>query len=346
MPTPTSEYREFFLRENQETSGSKPDQEANFPTKYKVRGKDVFNRFLRNHFPSEEVMKKFLQSIAFKLNQEDTATTSVQGLIKKSSDADAEVRTLNPGTEMAKAVAPHQLPEIVLSTDGSDTAGTVVKEDGISVTPVKRVLSGLFRRNYKLAILFGGSIVADSTSKKLRLEGEDDTTPPGNSMFYGTDDAGAKAWYAQAPVPVVKQLKANFDSSSTSTAVIGAGGNLFRANLVNTKAYQFEIILYTDLDSTGGAKVELDGTAGFASPLYVQVEYADNTSLATEYANVGLGIPTADNFAGFTKGVIRITGTLTCNGNGTLDVKFGQSSASGTSTIKAGSYMIVREASQ
>lgn len=81
------EYREFFLRNNQQVGGAKPDLETSYPTDYQVT--DAFgnvitakNRFLKDNFPSEDVFRKLFESITFKQNSEDTAGTENHGLVK------------------------------------------------------------------------------------------------------------------------------------------------------------------------------------------------------------------------------------------------------------------------
>lgn len=80
------EYKEFFLRATQVTGGAKPDKESNFPIVYTINNDGqlvpVNNRFLKGHFPSEDVFKKFMESIAFQLNPEDTASIEEQGLVR------------------------------------------------------------------------------------------------------------------------------------------------------------------------------------------------------------------------------------------------------------------------
>lgn len=81
------EYREFFLRATKVVTGSKADKETNFPTQYMVTdlaGNQImgFNRFLKTHFPSEDVFKKLFESLTFKLNPEDTASQDTQGLVR------------------------------------------------------------------------------------------------------------------------------------------------------------------------------------------------------------------------------------------------------------------------
>ncbi len=81
------EFREFYLRAVSVPAGTKKDQETNYITQYQVtdvNGNEImaFNRFLKDHFPSEDVFKKFLESITFKLNPEDKATDDQQGLVR------------------------------------------------------------------------------------------------------------------------------------------------------------------------------------------------------------------------------------------------------------------------
>ena len=84
------EFREFFLRNAKVLTGTKKDQEINFATQYTAVldgvSKTVYNRFLKNNYPSEDVFKKLFESITFKLNTEDTATSSQQGLVEIATD--------------------------------------------------------------------------------------------------------------------------------------------------------------------------------------------------------------------------------------------------------------------
>lgn len=134
------EFREFFLRNIKVITGSKKDQENNFPTKYIVKGKSVFNRFLKGHYPSESVFQKLFESLTFKLNQEDTATENIQGLVKRTVDQDA-INRVSRLSGFTTIIEPHQLPEIITEiSPGIDTPGTSVEGAGITVTPVTRLL--------------------------------------------------------------------------------------------------------------------------------------------------------------------------------------------------------------
>ena len=126
------EFREFFLRHIQVNSGSKPDQQVNYPLQYTIvksgQTFTVFNRFLQDDVPSEDVFKKLFQSITFKLNYEDTATSSLQGLAKRASDL--EVIDRQPTAEyldlMTRFVQPGQIPQVI----GNNVLSTSIIDNG------------------------------------------------------------------------------------------------------------------------------------------------------------------------------------------------------------------------
>jgi len=110
------EFREFFTREIKVTSGNKPDKELNFPiSEYAdtCKGKQLkFNRLLASHFATDNVIKKFVESITFKLNPEDTASGTEQGLILKGTDEEAVTNHVET-SGFTKGLQIHQLPIIV-----------------------------------------------------------------------------------------------------------------------------------------------------------------------------------------------------------------------------------------
>jgi len=109
----TKEFREFFLRNTVVNSGSKLDQQIGYPTTYvNTAGTLVFNRFLKDNYPSEDVFKKLFESLTFKLNPEDTATETQQGIAKLATDSEAVARTLVFGDNMTRVLRPHQIPYI------------------------------------------------------------------------------------------------------------------------------------------------------------------------------------------------------------------------------------------
>lgn len=110
------EFREFFLRSVQTNSGSKPDIETGYATTYTIitdsgTPQTVYNRFLKDHFPSEGVFRKLFESITFKLNPEDTASVSLQGLIKLATDAQIQARA-KAENSFSLGITPKNLPRV------------------------------------------------------------------------------------------------------------------------------------------------------------------------------------------------------------------------------------------
>lgn len=337
----TKEYREFFLRAVKQTSGSKPDQEANYAVSYLRKGVTVFNRFLANHFPTEGVMRKFLESIPFKLNPEDTATTTVQGLTKKATDANAESRTANTSSDVTAAVVTHQLPEVVVATDGSDVAGTEVKANGISVTPVKRTLASIFRRNYLIKALYRYSLEADVTTKSLQLV--NDANAPGNNYRYGTSSAGTKGWVHQgASLEVV--LDQDFSAlTTTADPIVGTVASTFKHTLpASANRYRFRVWMPVDLVMADGCKVNVT-FSGTASNILYDIAFRDNTTMDNEYLARNSAFNQNDDFNGFSAGTVLIEGSFLVTAPGDLEIKLGTQAGAGPATAKNGSYFIARE---
>lgn len=152
------EFREFFLRAVQVNSGPKPDQEAGFPTQYNVTKPDGttvtgFNRFLKDHFPSESVFMKLFESITFKKNPEDKASIAEQGLVKLATDGEAKSNQTY-SDNFVRGVQPHQLPTVETGTvvntfvdpfgvitDSFPTQGVTVTVDGAVTTRNKYLVS-------------------------------------------------------------------------------------------------------------------------------------------------------------------------------------------------------------
>jgi hypothetical protein len=160
----TKEYREFFLRAVKKLTGAYPDKEANFPIKEIVvdqsgNSTDEFNRFLKTHFPSESVFKKLFESIAFKLNDEDTATVDEQGLVRIAVGYDIINRNdivnfdeNGNNKEFTTVVVPSELP-VVTAAPGSDVTVTpIIKKvsDGSTVGSITPGDKGLYYVEYQI----------------------------------------------------------------------------------------------------------------------------------------------------------------------------------------------------
>ena len=104
------EFREFFLRATAVLSGSKRDQEVPYPTTTTVNGQSKGNRFLDGHYPTNGVFAKLFESITFKLNSEDAATSSQQGLVRLANDTQADGYDSSLDSKgFVPVVQPHQI---------------------------------------------------------------------------------------------------------------------------------------------------------------------------------------------------------------------------------------------
>lgn len=154
------EFREFFLRNSQVSSGSKPDQEVGYPTNYQAH--DAFgnqitaiNRFLKGNIPSMDVFSKLFYSITFKKNPEDKATLNDQGLGKIATDANAKSGTND--ASWTTFTTPSQLPtvegqnEVALSSNNFGSSFPTANTSNPSVTSMADVATTT-RNRYKLSL--------------------------------------------------------------------------------------------------------------------------------------------------------------------------------------------------
>lgn len=187
------EYREFFLRNTQVSSGIKADQELGFPTQYIVNNENVYNRFLKENIPSENVYKKLYESLTFKLNVEDTSTLTTQGLSLIATDDNARNRVDSSPTSYTSFVVPFQLPDFVSSTGSQNIAESNITTDGIKVTSIRSNISSRNKRNFMIEAQVQNSVIINSVSKRIELQ--NDTLAPGVDRFYGTNGSGVKGFY-------------------------------------------------------------------------------------------------------------------------------------------------------
>jgi hypothetical protein len=108
-------------------------------------------RFLKHNKPTENVIRDFLASIGFFKEVSDTASTTQQGFVKKSTNAQIVSRSASDGDGFTLGVTPAQLPKVTLNgsaiTPTQDISGaqtydviaatpTTVSQNGTAITPV------------------------------------------------------------------------------------------------------------------------------------------------------------------------------------------------------------------
>ena len=189
MPGYIIEAKEWFLRVTPIAVGSDRDRETEFIKQYTSgQLKDNYKMFLNENYPDQNVFGKLFDSVSFKLNSDDTAFHSQQGLMQKATDAKAALRDSSDNgvferdgtiTELggvaednttgsnnnqrlisshfATCVLPHQLPDVQCTDDvyGTDTPGTPEIGGGIKITPISVALTtpaGKTRKNFKVEV--------------------------------------------------------------------------------------------------------------------------------------------------------------------------------------------------
>lgn len=318
MPTPTKEFREFFTRHSQVNGGSKPDQETGFPLTYYVGTVSVFNRFLKGDYPSENVFKKLFESITFKKNVEDTASTTEQGLSRIATDAEARDRTDNGNGTFSNVVKPHHLPDVVLDTVGGGSPDIELSNsslNGIKLDLVSRLVGGgLFRKVFRIKVIVDKSIVIDGVTQKLQLSG--DAASPGANKTYGTDANGVKGWY-----------------NCCDTGTTGGGNGV---GVATATTYGFSKELQVDGTSpqnlgmlTGDYNISLN-----AETLITEAGVKDNFGYGIAIAGVPVlektfnGAVVSEGFLG-----VSLNGKITLTGNALAPVTFFISASVGNAPI-------------
>jgi len=125
---------------------------------------------------------------------------------------------------------------------------------------------------------------------------------------------------------------AQFDKTNTTLAdITGLSGSLSASGV-----YKFKALLHARPDSTGGFKVAIGGTCTATSIIY-QTIVVDNATKSIINADPYTALAGTSTGSGTTAALITIEGTIVVNAAGTLTVQFAQNSASGTSSIIAGS---------
>lgn len=125
-------------------------------------------------------------------------------------------------------------------------------------------------------------------------------------------------------------LSSQFNKAG-STALSDVTG--FFGNIITGRKYIFRVKMFLSDDAIGGGKVSIGGTATESAVVYNVCSFNNSagtgstcskgTSLGDGGHNVGGGV---DNYT-------TIEGTISCNGSGTLYVRFAQNTVSGTSSV-------------
>jgi hypothetical protein len=136
-----------------------------------------------------------------------------------------------------------------------------------------------------------------------------------------------------------KRVSSQFDKTNDTTLANVTG---LSVNVVASKTYRFEAILYTTSNSGGGVKFAIGGTATATAIIYEAIVH-DAAAISAETRATSLGTAVGGVTA-VTAANCRLTGTITVNAAGTLTLQFAQNASNGTaSSVLVGSTFTVNE---
>lgn len=175
------------------------------------------------------------------------------------------------------------------------------------------------------------------------------STAPTDGVILSSEDAAAGAAnlfaYNEAGqrvrlTGVDARVTADFNVTTTITPANVPGLSL---PAEAGKTYHLRAYLMFTADATGGVRVSVTGTATATAVLW-NADIASD-SFPNDFRGTISVLGGTVSHAGPTSGLVTITGTVTVNAAGTLTIQFGQSAATGTSTVKRGSTFHIREIS-
>ena len=137
-------------------------------------------------------------------------------------------------------------------------------------------------------------------------------------------------------IPLIQQTRTTSGFNKTNTTLADITG--LTATLVAGKTYRFEAKLYLTVSLTGGIKTAIGGTAT-ATSFIGNIKTFDSGDYTIQLNQKITAIGGISGITSFTDSdaYVEIYGTITVNAAGTLTVQAAQNSASGTSTVLAGS---------
>jgi hypothetical protein len=131
------------------------------------------------------------------------------------------------------------------------------------------------------------------------------------------------------------RVATQFDKTSDDALANVTGLSI---NVAAAGVYQFEAVLFTTSNTSGGVKAAIAGTATATAVIY-QGMTIDGTAIAANSRATSLGsaVGAVTNVAAAT---IIIRGLITVSGAGTLTVQFAQNASNGSaSSVLVGSYL-------
>lgn len=234
-------------------------------------------------------------------------------------------------------------PLSLLDVKGGTAIGTFA---GVTVAPINGlIVSGNIGAGVSAptaAVMIKAGTATANTAPLKFTAGTNLTTPEpgaveydGNSIYVTNNDAIRQ----ELVQTQLSRVPSNFTRAANTTL---ANVSNLTANLAVGKTYMFEATLFVNADAVGGAKFNIGGTNSQKSMTYEVQEVCDATG-QTVISSRFTSRSYAATQTGCTAGLVEIKGTITVAKAGTMTILFGQNTATGTSTIAAGSTLKVEE---
>jgi hypothetical protein len=202
----------------------------------------------------------------------------------------------------------------------------IATTSGADIPPFNGKMIAFYRDGTVWRQLWGGAATPMSTtsdSSGLKLNG--DSASPGNSGLGGWIQGRGQS-----------HVSTQFNKTDATLANITG----LSATLQTGRTYKFLAVLDATLDPAGGGQYAMGGTCTSTSINYRVRHLGDSSTVTSSTRQTALG-SAVNSTAGLTDDDVVIEGLITVKAGGTLTVQFAQQSANGTSSVLAGSNMLV-----
>lgn len=146
-----------------------------------------------------------------------------------------------------------------------------------------------------------------------------------DSNLYTLDEAG----YTERLTGLGRVVTTQFDKTSDNSLANITG---LTFNVEAGRTYDFEAVLGTTSNASGGIKAAISGTATATSIFYDSIIWQTGATVAPGVSRATALNTTVANVTSVTAGTIIIKGTIKVNAAGTLTVQFAQNASNGTAS--------------
>lgn len=198
----------------------------------------------------------------------------------------------------------------------------------LNVATTGRVGIGTATTSPSAALQLPAGTATASTAPFKLTTGTVNTTAEAGAIEYTTPQLFfTNGTAVRQEIQTVQQSRVSSQFDKTNETLANITG--LTANVAASGTYRFEATLYTTSDVAGGIKVAIGGTATATAIIYEGL--TTDAGLTTQSRTTTLGNAVGAVTA-VTAGYVKITGTITVNGAGTLTVQSARNAANGTTS--------------